>query len=119
MVKIENFEKANLISLIIKNIIERNIGHPDVSSKSKKINATFLLKAGMMQTVLIFRKGEIIITADIPEKITARVEGSLPAFLKIALGKSMILPVITRKVTIKGNIFALLSLMKVLTVKGT
>ena len=53
MVKIENFEKANLISLIIKNIIERNIGHPDVSSKSKKINATFLLKAGMMQTVLI------------------------------------------------------------------
>lgn len=111
-----NTEKANIMVLMLKKILERNLEEPSVCEKIKNLDSVIYLKAGKMSCVLIISYGKISLLDEINKKYDAKVEGNLKDFLGIALGKYPVVSFLKKKLKVSGNPLVLLPLLSLFKV---
>lgn len=110
-IKIVDKENANIMTLMIGRMIERNLQHEKTSEKIKNVNAVIALFCGKMSATLIIENGNVTLKSGAAQNPSATVEGSLKDFISLGAGKSFIFPVLTRGLKIRGNALHLLPLL--------
>jgi len=115
-VKFHTPNQMNLLAYLLRSILQRNANKQENIETVQKMRCKILVKASEMKVTLVFKGGEIEIVQGGANDINAYVEGSLGILLQICLGKNYIVPVLTRKIRIGGNVFKLIPLLKLLKV---
>ena len=110
-IKIVDKEKANIMTLMLGRMIERNLQHEKTAGKIKNANAVITLFCGKMSATLLLENGNVTIKSGAAQNPSATVEGNLTDFISLGTGKSFILPVLTRGLKIHGNALHLLPLL--------
>lgn len=109
-------ETTNILGLLLKTIIDRNIKDLSKSAAIKNLTGQINIKAGRMLSCLTFDKGEVTIKNNYAEKAKAEIAGTLNAFMNISVGANPVCYIFKREVKIKGNVLFLLKIMKIVTV---
>ena len=107
----------NLIGYFLKNILQRNAKSPENVKAIRKMRFSILIKASEMKATLLFKGEEIEIVSGGTDSFDTHVDGSLEALFKICLGQNYLLPLLTRKMKIGGNMLKLIPLLKLLRVQ--
>lgn len=110
-IKIVDKEKANIMTLMLGRMIERNLQDGKTAGKIKNVNAVITLLCGKMSATLLLENGNITIQSGAAQNPSATVEGNLKDFISLGTGKSFIFPVLTRGLKIHGNALHLLPLL--------
>lgn len=113
---VEDPENMNLLGLILKTLLDINLQDKKKLSAIKNFKGTFSIQGAKMQTSILIDKGQVTIKKGLLPKASATIKGKLDAFLKMGTGEALITPVLTGKVRVWGNPFALLKLIKILKV---
>ncbi len=116
-VVLENPESINLLGLILKMIIERNLKQGMMEDLVKNTRGNLALGAGPMKATLKFEGERVVIARDWLTPARAKCSASLDTFLGIGLGKNPVLPFLMGKISLGGNLLWLLKLMPVFQVK--
>jgi putative sterol carrier protein len=114
---VENPETINLLGLILKMIIERNLKQGMMEELVKNTRGNLRLGAGLMKATLKFEGERVVIARDWLVPARAKVAASLDTFLGIGLGKNPFVPFFLGKISLGGNLLWLLKLMPVFQVK--
>ncbi len=115
-VKFHTPKQVTLLEYLLRSLLQRNANKQENIEAVQKMRCKILVKASEMKVTLVFKSGEIEIVQGGANDFNAYVEGSLGIFFQICLGKSYIVPLLTRKIRIGGNVFKLISLLKLLKV---
>ena len=106
----------NLLGLLMRSVLEQALADPTKAKKARRLRGEVLLRGGRMQIVVAFTPGGISIRRAIGAAPRTHVEGDLRSLLEVALGRALILPVLTGRVRVGGNPFVLLRLVSLLRV---
>ena len=110
-VVLDHPETMNMLGLIMKMILERNLQDPDMAATASQTKGNLRLGAGPMKATLSFEGQRLVIKRDWETRSRAKCAASLDTFLRIGLGGNPVIPFLQGKVKIGGNIFWLLILM--------
>lgn len=115
-VKIQNPSSMNMLGLIIKNIVDKNIANSRVYAKIADVESTINIQAGKMQIHLIMESGRLEIKHGLHPNPTARVSGSMGAIMNIGKRHFHKVPLDFLKLNFRvgGNVFALLPLLSIM-----
>lgn len=116
-VVLENPETMNLLGLILKVILERNLQEGMIADLVANTRGNLALGAGPMKATLKFEGERVVVQRDWREPSRAKVAASLDTFLAIGLGKYPILPFLLGRISLGGNLLWLLKLMPVFQVR--
>jgi hypothetical protein len=116
-VVMENAESMNLLGLMMKVIIERNLEQGMMADLVRNTRGHLALGAGPMKATLQFEGERVKIVRDWLEPARAKCAASLDTFLGIGLGGNPIVPFLLGKISLGGNLLWLLKLMPVFQVK--
>jgi len=112
--QVENPASLNLLGLFVRDLVERNLAHPQAAARARRLRGRVALKAGRMAVTLCFRDGEVALERGAAGRANAAVEGNLAAFLRLGLGQNPVQAVLTRQVRVRGNLWLLLRMMPLL-----
>lgn len=116
-VVLEKPESMNLLGLILKMIIERNLKQGMMADLVANTRGNLRLGAGQMKATLKFEGERVVVARDWLIPARAKVAASLDTFLAIGLGKNPVIPFLLGKISLGGNLLWLLKLMPVFQVK--
>jgi len=111
-VSITEPDKANLLCLMMANMLKDNVNKKVDELYTVKNKGNFCIVGTKMEVYLSISLGKIIISPKRPEKIDSTIKTNLNVLLDIASGRGFIKPFLTGKIKIKGNPFKLLALLK-------
>lgn len=117
-IKIINGDQANIVVLMLKRIIEKNLKDEDVLNSINRLNAAVVIQCGKTKATIYFKDEDILLQNGEVKNPSACVEGSLKDFLNLGTGGNFIMPIITRRLKIKGNILALIPLIKIFKIRA-
>ncbi len=113
-VVVEAPETMNLLGLLLRSILERNLADPAKAGRATRLRGEVAVRGGRMRVTLTFGEGGVTITRAAPAKPRARVEGSLAAFLSVARGKGLASAWLSGNLSAKGNLLFLLKILPLL-----
>ena len=113
-VVIEAPETMNLLGLLLRSILERNLADPAKASRASRLRGEIAIRGGRMRVTLKFAEGGITITRTAAARPRARVEGSLAGFLGVAQGKGLVSAWLSGRLSAKGNLLFLLKMLPLL-----
>ncbi len=113
-VVVEGPETMNLLGLLLRSILERNLADPAKAGRAARLRGEVAVRGGKMRVTLKFAEGSITITRAAAAKPRARVEGSLAAFLGVARGKGLAGAWLSGRLSAKGNLLFLLKILPLL-----
>ncbi len=114
---VEDVGALNLVALMIREIINKNLQNPNKLKLTKRLNCTLVLKASRMSMTVIFKNGEVFLRNGASPKPTVYIEADLGEFLNIGVGGSYIIPLITGKLKIRGiRLWKLLPILKLIRI---
>jgi len=116
MIKIEQAESVNLLGLILKNIIQKNLQKPRIAQMVNGLSSSINIKAGRMKANIRFKDGDIIISSGFSERADASVKGTMSAFIDMGLRRNIIKRFLKGDVKIGGNVLKLLPLLRLLSI---
>lgn len=118
MEKVKIEEDANIMVLMLKRIMERNLQDENLYNMAKKISSKIVIKTNKMAMTIHFNPDFVLLKNGGIENPDVYVYGELKDFLDIAAGKfiSVSISFLKRKLKIKGNILSLVPLIKILKV---
>ncbi|MBN1947914.1 MAG: hypothetical protein JW797_19765 [Bradymonadales bacterium] len=118
MVAIElvNEQEANLLGLILKGILERNLKDRELPAWCQKKPRTVHVKAGQMTVTVRLAKEGVRIERGHTGQAGASVAGTLKAFMNVATGGALVGPVLKGHIKIGGNPLLLLKMLPLLRV---
>jgi len=116
-VVLEKPESMNLLGLILKMILERNLKQGMMADLVRNTKGALRIGAGPMKATLKFEGERVVVARDWIEPARAKVAASLDTFLGIGLGKNPVVPLFLGKIQLGGNLLWLLKLMPVFQVK--
>ena len=117
-VVLEKPESMNLLGLILKMIIDRNLQDGMMADLVRNTKGALNLGAGAMKATLKFEGEKVVVERDWLTPGRAKVAASLDTFLAIGLGGNPVLPFLMGKIELGGNLLWLLKLMPVFQVKS-
>jgi ubiquinone biosynthesis protein UbiJ len=107
-------ERMNLLGLILRSILERNLESAACQRMAARLEGRIGVKAGEMAVTLECHAGSFRIVRGWEGSAQARVRGELGSFVRIATGGGLARPVLTRKIGFSGNPLLLLRLTALL-----
>ena len=110
-------ESMNLLGLLMKGLLERNMAKHAIRSKVESLRGDIAVTAGKMTVTLRFKEGGLTILRDAPESPLAWVRGGMTSLLGLVTGNGMIFPVLTGKIRFGGNPFVLLQMLPLIQSK--
>jgi len=110
--------EMNLLGYILQSLFLRNLQTEAGKRTMQKMKGTVLVGASDMRVTLEFGDGNLVMSVGAGQKSDARVSGSMEALLSVALGKGMVLPVLTGKLKVGGKVWRLLKMLKLLKAKS-
>lgn len=113
-VVVEAPETMNLLGLLLRSILERNLADPAKAGRAARLRGEVAVRGGKMRVTLRFAEGGVTITRVPAARPRARVEGSLPAFLGVAQGKGLASAWLSGRLSAKGNLLFLLKILPLL-----
>jgi hypothetical protein len=123
LVTVDQPEHMNLLGLLIKGFMEQKLESPRLARKAKRLRGAFGLQAGSMAITLSFSPQGVVIYKGIAKRTRARISGEMGEMVELVSGGggliSSMIAVLEGRVTIRGNPFALLGLLPIMTGKAT
>jgi ubiquinone biosynthesis protein UbiJ len=113
-VVLEAPETMNLLGLLLRSILERNLADPAKAGRAARLKGEVAVRGGKMRVTLRFAPEGVTITRAAAARPRARVEGSLAAFLGVAQGKGIVSAWLSGRLSAKGNLLFLLKIMPLL-----
>jgi len=113
-VTIEAPETMNLLGLLLRSILERNLTDPAKALRAASLRGEVAVRGGRMRVTIRFAEGGITITRAAAERPRASVAGSLPGFLGVARGKGLVAAWLSGRLSAKGNLFFLWRMLPLL-----
>jgi hypothetical protein len=110
-VVLEDPARMNLLGLILRSLLSRNLRDPRRARRAAGLRGVIAIQAGDMQIGLCAEPGQLTLRRGAPARPRARVRGSLPVFLDLALGGSLLKPLLDGEVSVGGNLLLLLRLL--------
>lgn len=110
-------ETMNLLGLILKMIMDRNLSEARMAGIARNTRGNLQIGAGLMKATLCFEGERVVIQRDWAVPRRAKVAADLDTFLAIGLGGNPVLPFLRGKVKVGGNLLWMLKLMPLFQVK--
>ncbi|MFQ5675981.1 MAG: SCP2 sterol-binding domain-containing protein [bacterium] len=107
-------DKTNLIGFFLRDLLHGNLQQVAHEKAARKLDGRFIFNASGMAVTVIFGEGCVQIEPGAAKKSTAQIIGEMSDLLDVALGANYVPYLLKGKVSIRGNIFKLLKLMKIL-----
>ena len=104
----------NLLGLFLGSIVSRNLDDPEQLKRMARIKGTVNVLAGAMTVSLAFSEGRLVISRDLASGASAQVSGTMDSLMGMALGRGMVVLVLTGQIKIRGNPFLLLKVKPLL-----
>lgn len=115
-VEIDEPARANLMVLLMRGILERNLQDPDKAARASRLRGDIRVKAGRMTATLSFHGGGIILYSGVRERRPrAGVRGDMVTLLAVVTGQGVVGPFLRGRVGISGNPFVLLGVLPLIT----
>jgi len=105
--------KMHLAGHVLRALLESN-----VRAGARVPRGCIAVCAGQMGLTLVGDGQRLLLEAGVSPEARAVVSGSLDAFTDVALGRGMVLPVLTGRLRLAGNPLALLAWLPLLRVRG-
>ncbi|HOX43859.1 MAG TPA: hypothetical protein PK668_09675 [Myxococcota bacterium] len=118
VVHLEEPARMNLLGLILRSLLTRNLAEPRLARRALALRGAVAIQAGDMQVGLCAEPGRLVIRRGAPARPRASVRGSLPVFLDIALGGSLLGPLLDGELHVGGNPLALLKLLPLIRARA-
>ncbi len=116
-IKFSEPERMNLIGYFLRDILRTNLSIEKYQKAAQKLKGAFLITASGMEVTLLFTGEVIEIHQGTYNKINSKVAGDLNTLLDVVLGANYLSFLVTGKIKVRGNVFKLLKVMKILRVK--
>ncbi len=110
--------ELNGLGEILLPIMEQNLRDPQKLEKLKKIKGSLVAteKDTNISITILFDKGNIQLQSDIINNPSASVKTDFDTFAAFSSGEmNPIMGVLMRKISVRGNIFKLLKMVKILS----
>jgi ubiquinone biosynthesis protein UbiJ len=93
--------KASLLTLMLKQLLDRNLNDPGKSRAMQGKVLTVCVRSRRMETTLHFEAGRIRAEDGYHGRPDLEVAGELPALLSVALGASPVQAVLARRLRVR------------------
>jgi hypothetical protein len=93
--------RASLLTLMLKQLLDRNLKDPRKSEAMQGRVFSACVRARRMETTLFFEAGRIRVEDGAHGRPDLEVTGELPALLSMALGTSPVRAVLARRVRVR------------------
>jgi hypothetical protein len=113
---IDDPPRMSLLGLILGSILERNLADPRRQRAAQRLHGEIVVQAGEMVVTLRCGDGVVRICRGAADRPRASIRGALHTLIELALGGSMIGPVLARRLRPRGSLPALLRLRRLLSV---
>ena len=111
VVRVEEPERMNLMGLLMRGLLESTVGTLRGSAIARKLRGEVRVMAGTMGVTLCFSEHEVVLKEIGSGRPRATVSGEMKPLLEIVSGCGLIVPVLTRKVKVSGNLLLLLRML--------
>jgi len=118
-VRLRDPEEMNVLSLLLAGYLESALSDIDLQARLDGIEGGIWIRAGKMWTTLLLDGGgRVELVTGRAEGARASVEGEMDVLLGVVTGGPLVLPVLTGKIGLGGNLLFLLRLLPLLTAGG-
>ena len=119
MVRIDDPEHMNLLGLLLQGFLTRQLDAPALRARASRLRGDFGLQAGEMAVTLSFDGAGILIKKGFTAVARARILGPMHEMVAVAGGGAWrgVASVLSGRVTIRGNVLALVGLMPIMLAK--
>lgn len=104
--------EMNLLGYFLRSALRRSAASPDVDRLLRDLDARVLIETAGMQVTLVLAPGRLEIALGELVPVTARVSGSMTAFLGALRTGRFVFPVLLGRVRVRGPIGVLLALLR-------
>lgn len=114
---VEDVGGLNLVALMIRELINRNLQDPNKIKLTEHLSCTLVVKGSRMATTVIFKNGKVFLKNGAAQKPTIYIEAGLGEFLNIGVGGSYITALITGRLKVRGiKLWKLLPILKLIRI---
>lgn len=117
-VRLREPEQMNVLGLLMAGYLESALQDTALRGLVGRLGGGLSIRAGKMWTTLLFDGGGVEIVRGRDEAARASVEGEMDVLLGVVTGGPLVLPVLSGKVRMGGNLLLLLRLLPLLTAGG-
>jgi len=121
VVRVDQPEQMNLLGLLIQGFLQQRLQSPKLARKARRLRGAFGLQAGSMAITITFAPDGVVISKGIAPRTRARIAGSMGEMVAMVSGGgglvASVIAVLEGRVSIRGNPFALLRLLPIMTGK--
>lgn len=93
--------KASILTLMLKQILDRNLRDPGKSRKMQGLVLTVRVRSRQMQTTLFFESDRVRAEDGLHGRPDIEIAGTLPVLLSLALGTGPVRAALTREVRLR------------------
>lgn len=115
-VRFAQAEKMNLLGYFLRDILKNNLTSERREEVARSLSGGVLIRASGMEATLQFREDVIEIHQGETQPISSTVTGDLNALLEVAMGANYLGFLIKARIRVRGNLFQLIKLIKLLQV---
>lgn len=121
-VHIDDPEHMNLLGLLLRGFLERQLAIPAVERKAAGLRGDFGLSAGSMSVTLSFSERGVRLTKGITAATRGQVGGSMDSMVDLVAGGgnlwAAVRALLGGRMRVRGNLFALLPLLPIMLTRA-
>ena len=114
-VVLESPARTQILGLLMRGLLDNRLTDDALFARALRLRGDVQIRAGDMVLTLRFGDGPVRVVPYATDRPRASVRGSLRALLDIAGGHGFVLPVLTGRLRVAGNLFLLLRMLPLLT----
>ncbi len=119
LVRVEDPERMNLMGLLMRGLLETTANSERGRRIVRSLRGDVKVVAGSMAVTLCFSKGEVILRREAKSSPRASVSGEMKPLLEIVAGGGLVLPVLSGRVRVRGNLLMLLKMLPLIRAPKT
>jgi hypothetical protein len=117
LVRMEEPESMNLLGMLLHGFLKKQMQTPQVRRRACRLRGDFGLQVGPMAVTLSFSPDSVVVKKGLSNRTRARIIGPMREVIPLVTGAGYVSSFIAwleGRISIRGNPFALLSLLPVL-----
>ncbi len=107
-------DQVNLLGYLLRSILQRGATHPAGQKALRRLRGSIEIGGSDMRIRLESSGGEAVISAGPAPEADARVHADLRTLLELALGKNPLGPFFRGRLRVRGKIWRLLPLLRLM-----
>ncbi|NIR48659.1 SCP2 sterol-binding domain-containing protein [candidate division KSB1 bacterium] len=115
-VRFSNPEQMNLLGYFLRDLLRTSLSDERRTTIARQLKGSILFNASGMRSTLVFQKDTIEVCSGDGNGASSQITGDLESLLEVALNGNYLAHLVNGRIKVRGNLFKLLKLMKLLAV---